>query len=153
MPLSFPQVVDKIFILRHQWRETRDVNKLMRNYAQTKFRNSSWHRKFTVELGTQEEGFTMPKPTLSIKQEDIQKGHTKKKGTQFCFQKHKERIEMEDFSSGDSTEDMKCKPHNRCDRENNQSCKHKGRPLVKFNTRKNLCLNNTDHLKVCNCET
>lgn len=62
------------------------------------------------------------------KQCKIQKGHGSGiKNTD------KEKIEMEDFSRGHrSTENMKYKPHNRCDRENNKSCKHKGKegPLL-----------------------
>lgn len=48
---------------------------------------------------------------------------------------------MEDLRSGNrSTEDVKYKNHNRCDRENNKSCKHKGKegPLL-----------NSTHVRTC----
>lgn len=44
-------------------------------------------------------------------------------------------IEIEDFSSGErSTEDMKYKPPNRCDRENKKSCKQEGREGPSLNS-------------------
>lgn len=114
-------------------------------------------QKFTVEVGTQGQGFSMLMPTSSVKEHrrTFRRDTPRRKGHGSGIKNtDKERIEMEDCSSGDrNTEDMKYKPHNSCDRENNKSCKYEGRPLAKFNTHKNLRLNDTEHLKIPICET